>query len=85
MTVVEASSDQGPDDPRASWQVLEHEPENGEQNAPSEGREGDDRQQSVSAPNGDLGQLGTSLVWGLAVCQLAWVGALVYLALRLLT
>jgi len=63
---------------------LDQEPKKGDEAAPSDKRERDDEQQSLSPPYRDAGSLRLAAFACLAVTQITWLGALVYFGHRLL-
>ena len=79
MSTAEASAGEARIDPLSSWLGLDQEPKKGDEAAPSGDRERDGQQQSVAAAEKDSGALGVVFLGCLAVSQVAWMGALLYL------
>ena len=85
MSVTEASAAEATFDSRAHPFVLDQEPKQGEEARPSDKHERDNKQQALSTLNrDDHGSRKFAFVGSLAALELAWIGALAYLAHRLL-
>jgi hypothetical protein len=82
MSAAEATSAESTSDALHSPWVLDQEPEQGEEAAPRDDREPEREQQAV--PKAGFEAHVVAVLGGIAISQLAWVCALVYVAYRLL-